>query len=111
MGDIVPRKEVERDGIRGFLGVAGGGALLLLGALGSLPGIIAGGALAAVGLGLTGSKRDRTMGGVVAAAGILTLTSSLGLFGGGLLWLGGLGLLAFGGYSLYNFFRKLKTRS
>ncbi len=111
MGDIVPRKEVERDGIRGFGGLAGGAGLLVLSSLGMIPGLIVGGALTLVGLGVAGSKRDRVAGGVAAAAGILTLLSKVLGFGGGFLLVGGIGLLAFGGYSLYNFFKKLKSRS
>jgi hypothetical protein len=111
MGDIVPRKEVEREGIRGFASIAGGGALLLLSALPVAIGVIGGGALALVGFGIAGSKKDRLAGGVAATAGIVTVLAKLGIFGGGLLWLGGVGLLGFGAWSLYNFFRKLKTRS
>ncbi len=111
MGDIVPRKEIERDGVRGFGGVAAGVGLLVLSGLGTLPGILAGGVVTAIGLGATGSSRDKVAGTVTAAAGILTILSKVLHFGGGLLWLGGLGMLAFGGYSLYNFFRKLKARS
>ncbi len=113
MGDIVPRKEVERDGIRGFGGVAGGVGLLVLTSLSHVPvvGLVAGAALTAIGLGVAGSSRDRAAGTVATAAGILTILSNVIHRGGGLLWLGGIGLLAFGGYSLYNFFRKLKARS
>jgi len=111
MGDIVPRKEIERDGIRGFGGLAAGAGLLLLSLLGPVVGLVVGGALTAVGLGLAASRRDRVAGGVAAAAGILTVLSKGLGFGGGLLVISGLGLLAFGGYSLYNFFRKLKARS
>lgn len=111
MGDIVPRKEIERDGVRGFTGVGAGAALLILAGLGPVLGLVAGGALTAVGFGVSASRGDRTAGGVLAAAGIVTILSkALGL-GGGLLTAGGIGLLAYGGYSLYNFFRKLKARS
>ena len=112
MGDIVPRKEVERDGIRGFGGVAAGIGLLVLSSLGTVVGVVAGAALTAVGLGISSAgRRDKLAGGVAAAAGILTILSKVLHLGGGVLFAGGLGLLVFGGYSLYNFFRKLKARS
>jgi hypothetical protein len=111
MGDIVPRKEVERDGVRGFSGVAAGAGLLLLSGLGTVLGIVAGGALAAVGLGMSTSKSDKVAGGVIAGAGIVTVLSKAIGLGGGLLSLGGIGLLAWGGYWLYSFYRKLKARS
>ncbi len=111
MGDIVPRKEIERDGVRGFGGVAAGAALLILSGLGQVLGLVAGGALTAVGLGIAASRGDRAAGGMLAGAGILTILSKALGFGGGLLSIGGIGLLAYGGYSLFNFFRKLKARS
>jgi hypothetical protein len=111
MGDIVPRKEVERDGVRGFTGVAAGAGLLVLASLGTVLGLVAGAALAAVGFGMSASKDDKIAGGVLAGAGILTVLAKAFGLGGGLLTVGGIGLLAYGGYSLYNFYRKLKARS
>lgn len=111
MGDIAPREEIARDGMKGLGGVVGGVSLLVLSGLGMIPGLVVGGALTAVGLALATSRDDRLAGGVAAGAGILTiLAKALGL-GGGLLFIGGIGLLVSGGISLIKFFIKLKARS
>jgi hypothetical protein len=111
MGDIVPRKEVSREGMKAIGGLAGGAALMALAGLGTIPGLIVGGALTLVGLGLTLSREDRTAGGIAAGAGALTVLSRLFGFGGGLLFVGGAALLISGSISLVNFIRKLKSRS
>jgi hypothetical protein len=111
MGEIVPRKEVSRDGLKAVGGLAGGAALMLLSGLGTVPGVIIGGVLTLAGLGLTASREDRLAGGIAAGAGALTVLSKLLGFGGGLLFVGGAALLISGSVSLVNFIRKLKSRS
>lgn len=108
--EIVPTKTLVRQGTTGVGGVVGGAAILLLRALGPVGGII-GAILAVAGIGVAAaSKEDRIAGGVVAVAGILTALSGFGVFGGGLLLVGGIGLLLAGGYSLFKFLRGLRSR-
>jgi hypothetical protein len=111
MGEIVPRKEVSREGMKAVGGLAGGAALMVLSSLGNVPGLIVGGVITLAGLGLTASKEDRLVGGIAAGAGALTVLSKLLGFGGGLLFVGGAALLVTGSISLVNFIRKLKSRS
>jgi hypothetical protein len=120
MGDLVPRKELVRQGTQGIGGVGGGIALFILrrvaglGAGLSVPGLIIGGIIAAVGLAVSTSKEDRTAGLVVTGAGILTAVASLPVVSGlasTLMLLSGLGLLVGGGLSLFKFIRNLKKRS
>ncbi|MFP4114312.1 MAG: hypothetical protein ACOC2Y_03065 [Spirochaetota bacterium] len=110
--EIVPTKTLVRQGTTGIGGVVGGGALLLLGALGGPWAFIIGGIVTLAGAGIaTASKEDRLAGGVLAGAGALTILSGLGLgIGGGLLTLGGIGLIAVGGVSLYRFIKGLRSR-
>lgn len=117
MGDLVPRKEMVNQGVKGVGGVAGGVALLivkgLLFSLGLVPGLIIGGVLTLGGLAISRSKGERTAGAVVAGAGILTLVASTGIgagLAGALMTIGGIGLLAFGGYSLIKFILNLRKR-
>ncbi len=110
MGEIVPRKEISKEGIRAVGGLVGGAALLLL-TLNPIFGIVGGGLLAAVGIGVAASKKDRLAGGVLGAAGALGLLNGIFGFAGTWLILGSAGLAGYGAYSLYQFIRKLKTRT
>ena len=114
MNEIVPREEVSKQGVRAAGGIAGGIGLLVLAALGPVAGAIAGGLLAIVGLSQTRSKQDRRPGWVLAAVGAAALVASVVPGIGGLaevlLRLSGIGLLGFGGYSLYQFIRNLRRR-
>jgi hypothetical protein len=114
MGDIVPRREINQEGVRAITGLVAGGGLFLLSLLGTVPGIIVGGAVAAVGLGIAASKKERRTGSIIAGAGGLGVISKLpflGGFGGGLLLVGGAALFGYGVMSAIRFFRKLKTRT
>lgn len=110
--EIVPTKALVRQGTTAVGGLAGGAALLILGSLGGPWAYIVGGLVTLGGVGVAAaSKDDRLAGGVVAAAGALTILSGIGLgIGGGLLTLGGIGLLAVGAVGLYKFIRGLRSR-
>ena len=113
MGDLVPRNVLVKQGMKGVGGIVGGGALLLLARLGGVAGWIAGGLITALGLGISTSRDDRVAGLVTAGAGILTLVSQVPLVGGAadlLMTIGGIGLIAAGGYSLIKFFINLAKR-
>jgi hypothetical protein len=62
------------------------------------------------------SKKDQRFGWILAAAGAATLVADVGSIigiddlGGTLLTLSGIGLLATGGYNLYQFMRNLRRR-
>ena len=111
MGDIVPRREVNQEGTRAIASLVGGAGLFVLSVLGTVPGIIIGGAVAAVGIGIAVSKKDRVAGGILGGVGGLTVLAKLVGFGGGLLLIGAAGLFGYGVYSAIQFFRKLKTRT
>jgi hypothetical protein len=110
--EIVPTRTLVKQGTTGVGGLAGGAVLLILKALGGPVAWIIGGILTLGGLAVSAaSKEDRLAGGVVAAAGVLTILSGLGLgIGGALLTLGGISLLAVGGIGLYKFIRGLRSR-
>jgi hypothetical protein len=113
MGEIVPRSQVTRHGMKGVGAIAGGAGLMILSSISAIPviGAVAGGVLAVVGFALTGSKSDRTAGIVTAAAGILTVAAALIPGLRSLIWLPGIGLIGAGVYSLVKFIRGMKTRS
>lgn len=110
--DIVPTRTLVKQGTAGVGGVVAGAVLLLLGGLGPIGGAIIGGILALGGLGVAASsKEDRTAGGIMAGAGVLTILSGIGWgLGGTLLWISGIGLLGLGAYSLYKFIKGLRSR-
>ena len=115
MGDLVPRKELVKQGMMGIGGIVGGGILLLLAGISGPAGWIVGGLLTIVGLGVSASRDDRAAGVVILGAGVLTLVSALPLGIGGtadwLIWAGGIGLIIAGGYSIIKFIINLKKRS
>ena len=120
MNDLVPREQLERQGMTGIVsGVSGLGLLLLrgltqFGAGFSIPGLVVGGVLTVAGVGFSsGKKADRIGGMVIAGGGILTAVASLPVVGGiasGLMWLGGLGLLGTGIVNIVRFARGLRAR-
>jgi uncharacterized membrane protein HdeD (DUF308 family) len=116
MGDLVPRKELVKQGWHGFAGVAGGIALLVLRGIagaGFWPGLLAGALLIIVGLAVGSSRQDRAAGGVTVAVGAATLIGSVPALGS-VRWLmsvAGIALLAAGAWSLVKFFLNLRKRS
>jgi hypothetical protein len=119
MGDIVPRNQLVKQGFKGFAGVGGGVALLILRGIAhidsglSLPGLIVGGIVSVVGVVIASSPEDRKAGMVALGAGILTAVASLPGIGGIASWLmmvGGIGLILTGGWSLFKFWRALRKR-
>lgn len=116
MGDIVPRDQLTKQAMTGVGGLAGGVALLVLRALtgSTVGGLIIGGIAAIVGLVMARDREDRKAGLVALAAGALTI---LGLAIPGirglastLMLISGIGLLGFGGWSLFKFLRNLKRQ-
>jgi hypothetical protein len=112
MSDIEPRSKVSKNGVKGVGALAGGVGLGILAALSThwLPGLIAGGVLAVVGFSLSGSKSDRTAGIVVAGAGIATAVAAIAHLSG-LIWVPAVALIAAGAWSLFKFFRGVRSRS
>ena len=117
MSNLPARSELAKTAVRGFGALGGGVALLVLAGLSrGLIGVIVGGALAVVGLSVGSSRSDRTAGVITAAAGILSILSGLSsIVGGfpnlsGMMWVAGIGLAAYGGFSLYRFFTNLRRR-
>jgi hypothetical protein len=110
MGDIVPRNELVKQGVNGVGGIAGGTAILVLSSFGGVWGWLIGAALTAAGLYMSRKKTNRTAGTLTAGAGIITLVSRLPVIGW-LVHLGGWGLIAMGGWSLFKFFKNLRKRS
>jgi hypothetical protein len=103
--------------MKGVGALVGGVGLVVLSLLGPVLGIIAGGILTVVGFSLTGSKSDRTAGIVTAGAGIVTAVSGLSHVLhflpnlGWLMWIPGVALIGAGVYSLFKFFRGVRSRS
>jgi len=113
MGDLVPRKELTKQGVQGVGGV-GGGILLLVLSAGGIGAAIIGGLIAIAGLAMSRSKEDRVPGYVVTAAGalgVLSVIPGLGGVAGTLLTISGIGLLALGGWKLIKFIMNLRKRS
>jgi len=120
MNDVVPRNTLVKYGMKAAGGIGGGIVLFILRAIAvggkgafSLPGLIVGGIFALVGLGLSTSKDDRSLGLIAVGAGALTAIASLpivGWLGGALMWISGIGLLIGGGLNLFRFIRGKRTR-
>lgn len=110
--EIVPREKVTKHGVQGVVSVAGGVGSIILAAITAHPvfGIIVGGVIGLAGLALSSSKHDRTLGVVTTVVGAGAIAASI-FHLGGLLVTGGIILLGVGAYSLFRFFRGLKSRS
>jgi hypothetical protein len=112
----VDSSELRQKGTKGVISAAGGAGLMIVGSLVASPvmaGII-GGVLAI--LGLTGvvskKKSDRSTGAVVLGVGGIAIASAF-LHGplSGLLSLGGLALLVYGGINIFKFVKGLRSRA
>lgn len=116
MNDIVPTRELAKDGVAAIGGIAGGIGLIILGSLPSIFGIVAGGVVGLIGLGALGSSdpSDKRAGLVALLAGGLTVLSKVGIFAGlanGFLGLATVGLLGMGIWKGIKFYRGLKSRA
>jgi hypothetical protein len=118
MSDNYPMdpNDLRQRGTKGVMSAVGGVGLMLIGGLVSSPilaGIIGGG-LALLGLGGIFSKKrtDRSTGGLVLAVGGIAIASAF-LHGplSGLISLGGLALLGYGGWNIFKFVKGLKSRA
>jgi hypothetical protein len=118
MSDNYPMdpSDLRQKGTKGVMSAIGGAGLMVVSALVASPivaGIIGGG-LALIGLtGVFSKKRtDRSTGGIVLAVGGVAIASAF-LHGplGGLLSLGGLALLIYGGVNIFKFVKGLRSRA
>lgn len=113
MDELVPRKTIVKYGSQGIGGIVGGAIILALGSLATLPSLIVGGGIALIGLGLSGSKDDRTPGLVALVAGVATAATAIPFLGGiaaTLLTISGIGLLVVGGMNIWKFIRGYRGR-
>ncbi len=116
MGDLVPRDQLVKQGMKGIAGVGGGIGLLVLTGISAHPiaGLIAGGVVAVAGAVIGSSPEDRRAGMVTVGAGLATVVASLPVIGPLVHWLlpvAGVGLILAGGWSLFKFWRNLRRRS
>ena len=113
MNEMVPRKELERNAMTGIGGIGGGLAILAVTSVvtGSpIIGLLVAGGMAAGGYGMTRSAEDRTAGKVLMGVGALTAVSAVTGVGSGIFSLAGIGLIGWGGYSIYKFLKGMKSR-
>jgi hypothetical protein len=113
MSDLVPRKTLVKQGGQAIGGVVGGIAVLALTGLHAIPALIVGGAVALIGLAISGSKDDRTAGLITVGAGALTALTAVPLIGGlagTLMTISGIGLLVMGGINLFKFVKNYRKR-
>jgi hypothetical protein len=108
--------DLRQKGTKGVMSAVGGAGLMIVSGLVASPivaGII-GGVLAIAGLTGVFSKKktDRSTGGIVLAVGGIALASAF-LHGplSGLLGLGGLALLIYGGVNIFKFIKGLRSRA
>ncbi|MDR0569078.1 MAG: hypothetical protein LBG87_07735 [Spirochaetaceae bacterium] len=112
--EYISTKELAKQGVSAVAGIAGGAALLAMGALPSFVGVGVGLIAGIAGICSFFSKDpdDRKAGAVLAVGGALAVASKvlhLG-FAGVCLGLGGLGLLAMGVWRGIKFLKGLKSR-
>jgi hypothetical protein len=110
--EIVPREKVTKHGLQGVVSVAGGIGSIILAAVTAHPvlGVIVGAVIGLAGVALSSAKHDRALGVVTTVVGVAAVFASL-FHAGGVLVAGGVVLLGIGAYSLFRFFRGLKSRS
>jgi hypothetical protein len=110
MGDLVPRKTMVNQFLVAAGGIAGGIVTLAVAGWGFIPGLIVGGI---IGLAVTSSQENRMAGLVALGAGALVILSKipiLNLLATPLLVIGGIGLIALGGFSLFKFIKNMMKR-
>jgi hypothetical protein len=117
MDTLEPRNSLARRMTLGVGAAAGGITLLILAALSrGIAGVVVGGAVALLGSAISGSKKDRTPGLIVAGVGIVAAVSSLSRILpilpnlGWLMSLSGAGLLAGGIVALVRSIGSLRKR-
>jgi hypothetical protein len=129
MNDLTPKttQEVRRFGMVGVgAGISGLGLLILNGFSGGWGGLVVGALVALGGFGIMGSKgssdpKDKRLGGLVTAAGVVTAGASLlsilhflgplAALGQFVLWGSGIGLLGLGIWNIIKFVKGLKSRA
>jgi len=116
--EIVPREKVAKQGLQGVISTAGGIVSFVLAGIttGAFHwfGVIVGGVIAVAGLALSSSRHDRSLGVATTVVGAAVTLASVGILHGlvhGVLVAGGVVLVGIGVYSLFRFFRGLKTRA
>lgn len=114
----VPASVLAKQGVTAVAGIAGGTALLVMGALPSIAGLVVGGVATVAGIGALLSKDpdDKKPGAVLTAAGFLAMASKVGIplirpLAGTFLGLGAVGMLAMGVWNGIKFIKGLKKRS
>jgi len=112
----VDSKDLRARGTRGVMSAVGGVGLFVVNGLLSIPvvGWVIGAGLVVLGIsGVFGrSKTDKTAGGIMMAAGVAGLAALiLPKFTHGLLFAGGLALLAYGAFNIYKFIKGLRDRA
>jgi hypothetical protein len=112
----VDSSDLRARGTKGVMSAIGGVGLLGVNALISIPviGWVVGGGLVLLGIsGLFGKSRtDKTTGGLMMAAGGAGLAALLlPSLTHALLGLGGVALLAFGGWNIFKFIKGLRSRA
>lgn len=110
--EIVPRKELNNQLLKGVGGIGGGIGLWILAGAGFWPGIILSGLVVFAGLGMSRSKKDRLGGLIAIGAGALGILAQV--FPPAavpLLVIGGIGLVVAGGISLAKFIKNMSKRT
>ncbi|GHV75659.1 hypothetical protein AGMMS49942_04800 [Spirochaetia bacterium] len=117
-GDNTPTNVLAKQGVTAIGGIVGGAVLMIIRALPSFIGLIAGVIVGVVGIGGVMSKEsdDRKLGMLTAVAGGLAVLSRipikpLAALSGTLLGISALGLLAVGVWNGIKFIKGLKGRS
>jgi hypothetical protein len=112
MGDLVPRKTMVSMGAKAAGGLLSGTAVLLIGSVPLIGYLVAAAAILIGAVNLKDPTEKKESIGLMIGGGILAGITA-GFFGGlgsFLLGASGIGLLAYGGFHLYKFFKNLKTR-
>lgn len=113
MGDLVPKKDLVKNGSKGIGGIIGGAVILALNALNPIASLVVGGLVGVTGLGISRKPEDRATGYVLAGAGALTAITAIPAIGGVAAWLlgvSGVGLLLMGGWNLAKFIMGYRKR-